>query len=126
LVGEAAGDCAGAPIVEGAAVLIEACGPHSVDPKTHFAAWLAERLRERAPEFLSALEGLSESPDCAVFDRLFLDFDLRASQSTPTTLADGREVGTLHLVAVVREGCPAALRTVYRDLGIHDAGYAPA
>ncbi len=107
-------------------MLIEASGPDSADPSTHFAAWLAERLRERAPEFLSALEGLSQCPDCAVFDRLFLDFDVRASQSVPATLADGREVGTLYLVAVVRESCPAALRAVYRGLGIHDAGYAPA
>jgi hypothetical protein len=94
--------------------------------RCEFAALLIEHLRERAPEFLSAFESLSDCPDCAVFDRLFLDFDVRASQSVPTTLADGREVETLYLVAVIREGCPPALRAVYSDLGIHDAAYAPA
>lgn len=91
-----------------------------------FAALLFEHLRERGPEFPSAFESLSDCPDCAVFDRLLLDFDVRASQSVPATLADGREVGALYLVAVIREGCPPALRAVHSDLGVHDAAYAPA
>lgn len=82
-----------------------------------FATRLIERLRECSPEFLSTLEGLSDCPDSALLERLFLDFDIRAGQAVPASLANGCEVATLYVVPIIREGCPAALRALYRDLG---------
>ena len=94
----------------------------SAEADAQFVAGLVGSLRERAPEYLTALDCVSNGANCALFDRLFLEFDLRASQRMSASLADGREVGALYLVPVIREGCPAALRAVYRDLGGVHAG----